>query len=184
MPETVKPSYEKPIIDTDATASPQTPTARKTKEKKAEENIIPKTSEVTQGSIQAPAAIDQFFDRFDAEPEKPLTHFRILSQLDVNAYVEKKKTGGTELSYMSWSFAWQELKKLFPDARYNIHQFGENNLPYVYDDNTGYMVFTDMTIEGVTYTMWLPVTTIRKPPQTTLTVRKRALTVQSTALRR
>lgn len=35
--------------------------------------------------------------------------------------------------------------------------FGENKLPYVYDENTGYMVFTNVTINNLTHTMWLPV---------------------------
>ena len=29
--------------------------------------------------------------------------------------------------------------------------------PYVFDENTGYMVFTSLTIEDLTHTMWLPV---------------------------
>ena len=40
---------------------------------------------------------------------------------------------------------------------YKIHQFRGNNLPYVYDPNTGHMVFTEITIDGLTHTMWLPV---------------------------
>ena len=30
-------------------------------------------------------------------------------------------------------------------------------MPYVYDENTGYMVFTTVTIEELTHEMWLPV---------------------------
>jgi hypothetical protein len=82
--------------------------------------------------------------------------FDTLFHLDVNSRVEKKKTGNTQLSYLSWAWAWAEVKKRYPEAVYKIAKF-ENNLPYVYDPNTGYMVFTEVTIENVTHEMWLPV---------------------------
>lgn len=82
--------------------------------------------------------------------------FETLFHLDVNSRVEKKKTGNTQLSYLSWAWAWAEVKKRYPEAAYKILKF-ENNLPYVYDPNTGYMVFTEVTIGDVTHEMWLPV---------------------------
>lgn len=82
--------------------------------------------------------------------------FNTLYKLDVNDNVEKKKTGSTYLSYLSWAWAWTEVKKKFPQAQYSIQKF-ENNLPYVFDPNTGYMVFTTVTIDDMTYEMWLPV---------------------------
>lgn len=80
-------------------------------------------------------------------------YFKKLNSINVNDKTEEKNG----LTYISWAWAWTEVKKLFPDATYNIRKFGENQLPYVYDENTGYMVFTDMTIEGITHEMWLPV---------------------------
>ena len=85
-----------------------------------------------------------------------LTHFEILNAIDVNDKTEKKSNGSTELTYLSWAWAWQECKKQFPNATYEIEKF-ENNLPYVYDEETGYMVFTKVTIEDITHEMWLPV---------------------------
>ena len=82
--------------------------------------------------------------------------FKILNEIDVNQHVEKKKSGKNFISYLTWSWAWSELKKNFPDAEYEIKKF-ENNLPYVYDANTGYMVFTTVTIDGLIHEMWLPV---------------------------
>ena len=82
--------------------------------------------------------------------------FSYLYSLDVNEHVEKKKSGSAVLSYLSWAWAWAEVKKKYPDANYEIERF-ENNLPYVYDENTGYMVFTKVTIGGMTHEMWLPV---------------------------
>lgn len=76
-----------------------------------------------------------------------------LLELNVNERVEEKNG----LSYLSWSWAWTELLKMCPDATYEIKKFGEKQLPYVYDEETGYMVFTSMTINGITREMWLPV---------------------------
>ena len=81
--------------------------------------------------------------------------FEELNKLNVNDRTEKKKTGGTELTYLSWVWAWAEVKKRYPEAHYEIEMF--NGLPYVYDQSTGYMVFTHVTIEGITHSMWLPV---------------------------
>lgn len=81
------------------------------------------------------------------------TMFEKLSSVNVNEHTENKNG----LTYLSWTWAWSEIKKQYPNANYEIKKFGENNLPYVYDENTGYMVFTSMTIENETYEMWLPV---------------------------
>lgn len=81
--------------------------------------------------------------------------FEALNAINVNDKTEKKKSGGTELTYLSWTWAWAEVKKRFPDAHYEIVM--NNGLPYVYDENTGYMVFTNVTIDGITHMMWLPV---------------------------
>lgn len=78
--------------------------------------------------------------------------FEKLSKISVNEHTENKNG----LTYLSWTWAWSEIKKQCPDAEYEILKF-ENNLPYVYDENTGYMVFTRVTIGEQTYEMWLPV---------------------------
>ena len=78
--------------------------------------------------------------------------FEQLSKINVNEHTEDKNG----LTYLSWTWAWSEIKKQCPDATYEIEKF-EGNLPYVYDENTGYMVFTKMTIDDQTYEMWLPV---------------------------
>ena len=83
------------------------------------------------------------------------TVFDELNAINVNDKTEKKKSGGTELTYLSWTWAWAEVKKRYPEAHYEIIM--HNGLPYVYDENTGYMVFTTVTIDGITHMMWLPV---------------------------
>lgn len=82
--------------------------------------------------------------------------FNDLFAVNVNGHTEKKKSGNTELTYLSWPFAWSEVKKRYPDASYKVWR-QENGLPYVFDENTGYMVSTSVTICGVTHEMWLPV---------------------------
>jgi len=75
-----------------------------------------------------------------------------LQYLDVSSKVEKKQN----LSYLTWSWAWDKVLSNCPNATYEVVK-QENGLPYVYDQNTGYMVFTKVTIEGLTREMWLPV---------------------------
>jgi len=84
--------------------------------------------------------------------KKKVNQFEELSKINVNDYTEDKNG----LTYLSWTYAWSQIKKIYPEAQYEIKKF-ENNLPYVYDENTGYMVFTEMTINDLTYEMWLPV---------------------------
>lgn len=78
--------------------------------------------------------------------------FAELYSLNVNEYVEKKQG----LSYLSWSFAWAEFKKIYPDATYDVKK-DENGRCYFGDENIGYMVYTSVTAGGLTYEMWLPV---------------------------
>lgn len=75
-----------------------------------------------------------------------------LKFLDVNSKTEKKQ----KLTYLSWAWAWDEVLINCPTATYEVIK-NESGLPYFYDDKTGYMVFTKLTIEGLTHEMWLPV---------------------------
>ena len=88
-----------------------------------------------------------------AETKK--TVFDTLNAVNVNEHTEIKDTGKTKLTYLSWAWAWAEVKKKFPDATYEIIKF--NGIPYVFDEKTGYMVYTTVTIGGITHEMWLPV---------------------------
>ena len=91
-----------------------------------------------------------------AETTKKKSVFDILNGINVNDHTEQKKTNtGASLTYLSWAWAWAEVKKAYPDANYEIEKF--NGIPYVYDQLTGFMVYTKVTIDGVTHEMWLPV---------------------------
>lgn len=83
--------------------------------------------------------------------------FNTLSKINVNDMVEKKQTGGTTLTYLSWASAFQAAKENYPDLEYEVERNPETGLPYWYDPLTGYMVFTKVTIGGQTHEMWLPV---------------------------
>jgi len=85
--------------------------------------------------------------------ENKKSKFEDVFKIDVNSKTEKKQN----LTYLSWAWAWAEFKKIYPEAKYNIKKFGENNLPYIYDEKTGYIVFTEVEADGLTYEMWLPV---------------------------
>jgi hypothetical protein len=77
---------------------------------------------------------------------KSLSVFERLSAINVNDKVEKKDN----LTYLSWAWAWSEVKKACPDAVYHISDTQ-------FSDKLGIMCHTSVTIEGETLTMWLPV---------------------------
>lgn len=77
--------------------------------------------------------------------------FKTLREINVTGHVEQKNG----LNYLSWAWAWDEIMKKYPNAVYEIERF--DNKPYLYDEKTGYMVFTKMNIEGIKREMWLPV---------------------------
>ena len=82
--------------------------------------------------------------------------FKKFIQLNVNEHTETKN----DLTYLSWAWAWQETLKICPTATYEIKHFlDKDNVSrcYQYDPILGYMVFTQVTIDGLTREMWLPV---------------------------
>lgn len=118
-----------------------------------------------------------------AEKTKEITTFDTLFEVNVNDHVEKKNG----LSYLSWAYAWADIKKRYPNATYEIKRFGETNLPYVYDQNTGYMVFTSVTIDDLTHEMWLPVMdsankAMKSAPYTYNTKYKKGLVVEAATM--
>ena len=78
--------------------------------------------------------------------------FEEVLAINVNDKTEKKEG----LTYLTWSWAWSEFKKIYPTAEYKIKK-NENGLPFFYDEKTGYIVFTEVTVDDLTHEMWLPV---------------------------
>ena len=48
--------------------------------------------------------------------------FATLNAINVNDRVEKKGTGYRALSYLSWAWAWAEVKKAYPQSFYTIYE--------------------------------------------------------------
>ena len=44
--------------------------------------------------------------------------FEDLNALNINGHTETKNVSGKELTYLSWPWAWAEVKKRYPDALY------------------------------------------------------------------
>lgn len=83
--------------------------------------------------------------------------YEVLSNVNVNEYTEEVENEyGKKITYLSWARAWGNVLKYYPDASYEVIK-NESNLPYFYDEKTGYMVYTRVTIKGMTREMWLPV---------------------------
>lgn len=78
-------------------------------------------------------------------------YFAALNAINVNGKTEKKNG----LTYLSWAWAWGEVKKLHPDATYTIY---ENTAGWNYhsDGNTCW-VKTGVTINGIEHIEYLPV---------------------------
>lgn len=80
--------------------------------------------------------------------------FETLSAINVSGKTEKKNG----LTYLSWAYAWAEVKKLYSSAQYKVYerdtQYGPVN--YFTDGMTCY-VKVGVTIEGLEYIEMLPV---------------------------
>ena len=79
--------------------------------------------------------------------------WEVLSSINVNDKIEKKNG----LTYLSWSWAWAEVKKRYPSATYRIYRNPDTKQPYDFTPEVGYMCYTYVTIEGQELEMWLPV---------------------------
>lgn len=79
-------------------------------------------------------------------------YFIELNKINCNGKVETKNG----LSYLSWAWAWTELKKRHPSATYEIFANPSNGMPYFTDGKTG-MVHTAVTVDGITHDDWLPI---------------------------
>ena len=80
-----------------------------------------------------------------------LNIFNKLNSINVEEHIEEKNG----LRYLSWAWAWAEIKKAFPSARYTIYEnIGGWN--YFTDGRTCW-VKTGVEIEGLEYIEYLPV---------------------------
>lgn len=82
--------------------------------------------------------------------------FKTLSEIDVKDHIDKKGN----FSYLSWPWAVSEVMKRYPDMTYNVRKYEGGRL-FTGDSKTGYMVSTDVTIDGINREMWLPIMDMR-----------------------
>ena len=81
--------------------------------------------------------------------------FEVLNAIDCSEHIEKKNG----LSYLSWAWAWQILKKHYPASTYTIYEdaMGRN---YHTDGRTCW-VKTGVCVEGIEHIEYLPVMDFR-----------------------
>ena len=80
--------------------------------------------------------------------------FEQLNKINVNGHTEKKNG----LTYLSWAWAWAEVKKLYPEAFYTIYERETEYGPVNYfTDGRTCWVKTGVTIEGLEHIEELPV---------------------------
>lgn len=77
--------------------------------------------------------------------------FNRLFKINVNGHVEKKNG----LNYLSWAYAWAEVKKIYPNANYKVYESREGCI-YHTDGKTCW-VKTGVIIEGLEHIEYLPV---------------------------
>ena len=78
-------------------------------------------------------------------------YFLVLNAINVNGKTEQKGN----LTYLSWAWAWAEVKKRFPDATYTIYE-NEHGWNYHTDGKTCW-VKTGVTVNGIEHIEYLPV---------------------------
>ena len=82
-------------------------------------------------------------------------YFAELNKIDVSGKTEKKNG----LTYLSWAWAWGELKKKHPTATYTIYE--DNNGCFYHTDGKTAWVKTGVTVEGIEHIEYLPVMDFR-----------------------
>ena len=82
-------------------------------------------------------------------------NFKKLLSLNLNSKTDVKGQGRNALKYLSWSEAWGEFVKVYPDAVYEVVK-NEKGLPYFLDES-GAMVYVKVSANGLIHEMWLPV---------------------------
>lgn len=78
-------------------------------------------------------------------------YFKTLNAINVNDKTEQKNG----LTYLSWAWAWGEIKKLHPDANYTVYE-NQQGWNYFTDGRTCW-VKTGVTVNGIEHIEYLPV---------------------------
>lgn len=78
-------------------------------------------------------------------------YFTLLNSVNVSGKAEKKNG----MTYLSWAWAWGEVKKAFPDSTYTIYE-NADGWCYHTDGRTAW-VKTGVTVNGIEHIEYLPV---------------------------
>jgi len=78
-------------------------------------------------------------------------YFADLYAVNVNEHTEKKNG----LTYLSWAWAWAEIKKKHPDATYTIYE--DDNGCFYHSDGKTAWVKTGVTVNGIEHIEYLPI---------------------------
>ena len=87
--------------------------------------------------------------------QKKKETFDTLSSINVNDKTEKKGN----LTYLSWAWAWAEVKKQYPDVQREVYE-NENGCNY-FTDGKSCWVKVGVTINGLEHIDYLPVMDFR-----------------------
>ena len=77
--------------------------------------------------------------------------FEMLNEINVSDRIEKKG----RLNYLSWAWAWGELKKRFPDASSRVYEREDGRI--YWDDGKTCWVKCSVTVQGQEITEYLPI---------------------------
>jgi hypothetical protein len=81
-----------------------------------------------------------------------MSTFNELMKVNVNDKTDKKG----KFTYLSWAFAWGELKKVAPDAKVTVYHDETNNKPYFGLGDSGVLVKVGVEVDGTEHVSYLP----------------------------
>lgn len=85
------------------------------------------------------------------EPENKINYFQELNEVNVNENKEKKNG----LDYLSWAWAWTEIKKRHPDTSWKVYEREDGRI--YWDDGRTAWVKVGVTCNGIEHIEYLPI---------------------------
>jgi len=90
-------------------------------------------------------------EKKEAKKEVEKNYFEVLNNINVKDKIEKKN----KLSYLSWAYAWGEIKKIHPDVSYTVYETPTGCI-YHTDGRTCW-VKTGVKVNDIEHIEYLPV---------------------------
>jgi len=79
------------------------------------------------------------------------TIFEQLNKINVSDKTDKKG----KFTYLSWCYAWSELKKIAPESTVTVYHDDNTNMPY-FSSTAGVIVKVGVTVNGLEHISYLP----------------------------